>query len=169
MKSNQGAVSRSGNTAKLYGAADIVYTAYDSFGAVAAEYSFFPDKRVLYVRWHGHFSGHEVIRVAKVGLGLHKQLQPLGLVLDTRGTSGDWGDAASWLTYEWIPGIKANSLSLRGIAYVLDPDTEVTYDNAQVIALLNQQFDFRTFYTPGPAWRWLRQHTTSRLATPTAQ
>ena len=140
---------------------ELVHTAHDSFGVVAAEYYHYSIERVLYVHWHGHIIGEELIRIAKVGLCLHEQFQPLGLVHDTRGTGGDWGDAAAtaWLGYEWIPELKAKSLSLRGIAFVIDADRPVSYDNAQVLSQIDAQFDFRLFYSPKTAWRWLRQHT----------
>ena len=157
-------------TAKLRHPASLVHTAHDSFGDVAAEYYYYPIERMLYVRWHGHIIGEELIRVAKFGLCLHGQFQPLGLVHDTRGTGGDWGDAdaVSWLAYEWLPGIKAKSLSLRGIAFVLDADRSVSYDNAQVLSQIDAQFDLRLFYSPKQAWRWLRQHTMSALGTSAA-
>ena len=150
--------------------AELVHVAHDSFGAVAAEFYHYPAARILYVRWHGHVIGDELIEVAKVGLCLHERFQPLGLVHDTRGTGGDWGDAAatSWLGYEWIPGLKAKSPSLRGIAFVLDADRSVSYDNAQVLSQLTEQFNLRLFYAPKPAWRWLRQLTQPALNASTA-
>jgi hypothetical protein len=147
-------------TIKPFRTAELVHTAYDSFGALVSEHYYFPNVRILYVQWHGYIIGEELVRAAQVGLLLHKQLQPVGLLLDTRGSGGNWGDGATpWLMYEWIPGIKANSLSLRGIAYVLDPETPVPYDIAQMFAQMDLQFEFRLFYTVRAAWRWLRQHT----------
>ena len=147
---------------------ELVHTAHDSFGVVAAEYYHCSVERVLYVRWNGHIIGEELIRIAKVGLCLHEQFQPLGLVHDTRGTGGDWGDAgtAAWLGYEWIPELKAKSLSLRVITFVIDAGRPVSYDNAQVLSQIDAQFDFRLFYSPKTAWRWLRQRTMAALVTP---
>ena len=139
--------------------AELVHTIYDPIGTALAEYIYFPNLRLIYVRWHGHFTSDEVIRVAKDGLRVHERWQPMGMVYDTRGTSGDWGDAATFLMYEWIPAIKASSKRMRAIAYVLSPDTLVTYDNAQMLAEMNRHFAFRTFYTPRAAWRWLRHIT----------
>ena len=163
-------VSTPVTAARLRHPASLVYTAHDSFREVAAEFYYYPIERILYVRWHGHIIGEELIRVAKFGLCLHEQFQPLGLVHDTGGTGGDWGDASttSWLAYEWLPGIKARSLSLRGIAFVLDADRSVSYDNAQVLSQIDAQFALRLFYSPKPAWRWLRQHTQPALVTSAA-
>lgn len=153
-------------SANLRHSTELVHTAHDSFGAVAAEYYYYSIEQVLYVRWHGHIIGEELIRIAKAGLCLHEQLQPLSLVHDTRGTGGDWGDAGatSWLGYEWVPELKARSLRLRGIAFVLDADRSVSYDNAQVLSQIDAQFDFHLFYSPKPAWRWLRQHALAARA-----
>ncbi|MDB5234713.1 MAG: hypothetical protein JWR44_1706 [Hymenobacter sp.] len=130
-----------------------VHTTYDAFGGLAAEYTFYPNARVLYVRWHGHMTSDELVRAAQVGLKINQQLQPLGLVQDTRGSSGDWGDANSWLTYEWIPRMKAKCASLRGIAVLLNADASVPYSNAQVLAQLDKQFELGKFYAPITAWR----------------
>src|SRR6476469_6974345 len=95
------------NCDKRRRAAVHVHATYDSFGGLAAEYAFYPSARVLYVRWHGHVTSDELVRAAQVGLKINQQLQPLGLVHDTRGTSGEWGEASCWVKYEWVPGIKA--------------------------------------------------------------
>ncbi|WP_210516642.1 hypothetical protein [Hymenobacter terricola] len=134
-----------------------VHTTHDSFGAVVADYTFFPGTEVLYVRWHGHMTSDELVRAAYVGLQLNQQWQPQGLMQDLRGSSGEWGEALSWLEYEWIPGIKANCPNLRGIAGLLDAEASLPYTNTQVIAQLDQHFEFCLFYSPAPAWQWLDQ------------
>lgn len=136
-----------------------VHTILDSFGAMLADYTFFPGTQVLYVRWHGHVTSDELVRAAHVGLQLNEQWQPRGLFQDIRGSSGEWGEAASWLEYEWIPGIKAKCPNLRSIACLLNADTPMPYSNAQLLAQVDQQFDFRTFYSLTSAWRWLDHRT----------
>ncbi|MBF9143753.1 hypothetical protein [Hymenobacter properus] len=139
-----------------------VHVTYDSFGAVAAEYTFFPLMRVLYVRWHGHVTADELVRAAQVGLRINQQLQPLGLMHDIRGTSGDWGDAAPWVEHEWIPGIQAHCASLRSIGFLSDADTPAPYTNLLLLDKLNQEFEFQRFYSLRAAWRWMEQRTMHR-------
>ena len=152
--------------AKTNRAATLVHTVHDPLGTVAQFYHFSAE-RVIYVRWCGHVTCDEVIRVAEEGLRVNRQFQPLGLLSDARGTGGDWGDADPWLTHAWIPAMKAKSL--RVYAFVLDPDTPVPYANAQVFAQLGKEFDFRTFFAVAPAWHWLRQRASPLLALPEGQ
>jgi hypothetical protein len=126
---------------------------------VAAEYSFFPVPRVLYVRWYGHVTSDELVRAAQVGLRINQQFQPLVLMHDIRGSSGDWGEAVSWVEYEWIPEIKAHCASLRGIGFLRDGDTPATYSNALLLEKLDQQFEFQQFYSLESAWEWINQLT----------
>lgn len=146
-------------TATLHESAQSVHVTLDSFGAVAAEYSFFPSSRVMYVRWYGHVTGDELVRAAAVGLGINQRFQPLVLMHDTRGTSGDWGEAASWVEYEWIPGIRAHCGQLRGIGFLLDADVPEPYPNVQLLEKLHEQFELQKFYSPQSAWNWIDQRT----------
>ncbi|KAA9332413.1 hypothetical protein F0P96_13145 [Hymenobacter busanensis] len=146
--------------------AELVHTIIDTFGIVVAELNFFPNERVLYVRWHGHLTSEEVIRVAEATLPWHQQLHPLGILNDKRSTSGDWGEAMHWLEYEWVPVAKKNGL--RVFAYVLDADMQVSLGNAQVLDQLQQELDLRVFYSVPAAWRWLRQRTMPLLVAPAA-
>ncbi|PJJ47999.1 hypothetical protein CLV45_4690 [Hymenobacter chitinivorans DSM 11115] len=147
------------------GRAQHVHTTYDSFGAVVAEYTFFPRNQVLYVRWHGHMTSDELVRAAQVGLRLNQQWQPLGLFHDTRGGSGEWGEASAWIEYEWMPKIKAKCPNLRGIAFLLAADRPWPYSNTQLLMRFDQQFESKVFYSLLPAWRWLDQ-CTRQLAVP---
>ncbi len=137
--------------------AQSVHTTYDSFGAVIADYTFFPSPQVLYVRWHGHITGAELVRAAHTGLLLNQQWQPRGLFQDLRGVSGEWGEdgAGVWMEHEWIPGIQAKCPNLRGIAGLVDAKSPMPYANTQVIAHFDQHFDFQVFYSLQSAWRWL--------------
>ncbi len=138
-----------------------VHTTHDSFGAVVADYTFFPRTQVLYVRWHGHMTGEEMVRAAQVGLQLNQQWQPRGLFQDTRGASGEWAEAeaSAWLEYVWIPGIKAQCPNLRGIAFLRDAVEPIPYANAQLMAQFDQEFEFKVFYSLLGAWRWLDKRT----------
>ncbi|WP_400191868.1 hypothetical protein [Hymenobacter sp. B81] len=143
-------------------ASDLIHSVTDDFGISVADFNFFPNERTLYVRWHGHLTSKEVVRVAQASLPWVEQLHPLGMINDKRGTSGDWGEALTWLEFEWTPVVKANGL--RSFAYVLDPDTPVSPGNAQTLEHLEQELELRTFYTVGPAWRWMRQRTQRLLS-----
>ncbi|WP_400190371.1 hypothetical protein [Hymenobacter sp. B81] len=136
-----------------------VHTTHDSFGAVVADYTFFPGPQVLYVRWHGHVTGDELVRAAHTGLLLNQHWQPRGLFHDLRDSSGEWGEAGPWLEHEWVPGIHAQCPQLRSLAVLLAPATPLPYLNTQVLARLNEHFDFQVFYSLLAAWRWLNQRT----------
>ena len=83
----------------------------------------------------------------------------MGLMHDIRGTSGDWGDATHWVEHEWIPGIKTHCPSLRSIGFLCEADTPAPYSNTQLLAKLEQEFEFQQFYSLRSAWRWMEQRT----------
>ncbi|WP_303309586.1 hypothetical protein [Hymenobacter sp. BT730] len=145
--------------ASRYRRAQHVHTTYDCFGAVAAEYTFFTGPQVLYVRWQGHVTSDELVRAAQVGLQLNLQWQPRGLFHDTRGTSGEWGEASSWVVHEWIPSIQAQCPHLRGIAFLLEQGMPMPYANQQLMGHLREQFELHVFYSPTLAWQWLDERT----------
>ncbi|RTQ45240.1 hypothetical protein EJV47_25520 [Hymenobacter gummosus] len=147
-------------TCKLHSPVELVYHVDDARGLRVADFGFFAAERVLYVRWHGHLTADEVVRVAEASLAWHEQLHPVGLLNDKRGTSGDWGEAMSWIEYEWIPRAKAAGLTC--FAYVINADMMVSFENAALINKIREAVDLRTFYSVGPAWKWLRQHAFRR-------
>lgn len=144
-------------TCKLHSPVELVYHVDDAHGQRVADFGFFAAEQVLYIRWHGHLTADEVIRVAEASLPWHEQLHPVGLLNDKRGTTGDWGEAMMWIEYEWIPRAKAAGLS--AFAYVLNPDMMVSFENAALIDKIRQALELRTFYSLGAAWKWLRQRT----------
>jgi len=76
---------------------------------------------------------------------------------DAWGTSGEWGEAASWAEFVWIPGIQAHCPNLRVMGFLCDADTPVPYANTQLLGKLDQQFEFQQFYSLRPAWHWMTQ------------
>ncbi|QKG52381.1 hypothetical protein [Hymenobacter sp. BRD67] len=138
-----------------------VHTTYDSYGAAVADYTWFPGPQVLYVRWHGHVTGDELVRAAHTGLRLNQHWQPRVLFHDLRGSTGEWGEdsARPWLEYEWVPGIQSQCPNLRGIVTLFDARMTMPYANTLIISLLDQQFEFRVFYSLLSAWRWVDQRT----------
>ncbi|KAA9333355.1 hypothetical protein F0P96_10320 [Hymenobacter busanensis] len=138
-----------------------VHTTRDSFGAVVAEYTFFPRPQVLYVRWQGHVTSDELVRAAYTGLEINQQWQPRGLFHDLRASSGEWGEAGPWLEHEWVPGIHAQCPQLRRLAVLLDSAVSLPYTNTQVLTQLDRHFDFQVFYSLLAAWRWINRCTGS--------
>jgi hypothetical protein len=161
MEQSENVVRVPGRSALTYPQAQRVHTTYDSFGAVVADYTFFPHPHVLYVRWYGNVTGDELARAAHTGLRLTQQWQPQGLFQDLRSASGEWGEGSgsAWIEHEWIPGIQAKCLTLRGIAVLLDAEAPQPYANTQMLAHIGQQFDFQIFYSCLSAWQWLEQRT----------
>jgi len=41
-----------------------VHTTYDAYGEVLAYYTFYPNPRILYVDWQGHFTSHDFVQAA---------------------------------------------------------------------------------------------------------
>ena len=85
----------------------------DAQGALLAEYLFFPADELLYVRWHGHLTGAEIIRGVEHGSKWHEQLVYSLVLNDKSDTGGDWSDALPWLEYEWLP--KAVAAGVRAM------------------------------------------------------
>lgn len=44
-----------------------VFNLADTHGAALADFWFYPDYELLYVRWHGQLTGAEVIRAVQLG------------------------------------------------------------------------------------------------------
>jgi hypothetical protein len=148
--------SSNSRTRKLHSPVELLHHVVDARGLPVADFGFFPAERVLYIRWHGHLTAEEVIRVAEASLPWHEQLHPVALLNDKRGTSGDWGEAMAWIEFEWIPQAKA--AGLLAFAYVINPDMMVSFENAALIDKIRAAVDLHTFYGVGAAWKWLRQH-----------
>lgn len=45
---------------------------------------------MLYMRWHGHVTGAELVRAARTSLPLNRQWQLQSLFQDARGAPGEW-------------------------------------------------------------------------------
>ncbi|KUG09657.1 hypothetical protein [Solirubrum puertoriconensis] len=142
---------------RAHSTAELVHRVTDSSGAIVADFNYFAAERVLYVCWHGHLTGELVIRVAEASLPWIEQLHPLGLVNDKRGSTGEWGDSVDWIQFEWLPRAKQNGMF--AFAYVIDPATTMSFENAGVANAIGEEIELRMFYSLPTAWRWLRQRT----------
>ena len=118
----------------------------DAHGAALAEYLFYPDAALLYVRWHGHLTGPEVIRGAQQGVRWRGQLRYSRVLSDTRDASGDWSDALPWLQYEWLPLALAGGV--RAVAYVFSPNCDNLFASQQFVAALRPQLAIKLFDDP---------------------
>lgn len=128
----------------------------DSHGAPLAEYMYYPEQRILYVRWHGHLTGGEVIRGVQQGAQWREQLDYPLILNDKSDTSGDWSDALPWLQYEWLP--RAVAGGIQAIAYILSPDLPAQVVSLEFVESVQPHLHVSLFTSEAEAQRWLAQH-----------
>ena len=142
-------------------------TLEDAQGAILAEYLFFPADELLYVRWHGHLTGAEVIRGVEQGAKWHEQLAYSLILNDKSSTGGDWSDALPWLEYEWLP--KAVAAGVRAMAYVFSPDRENRFVTQEFVLAMRPHLAIQLFDDLDLALAWLlKQKETGTPAAATA-
>ena len=135
----------------------------DAHQAALAEYFSYPDDDLLYVRWHGHLTGPEVILGAQQGARWRGQLRYSRILSDTRDSSGDWTEALPWLTYEWLP--LALEGGVQALAYVFSPAHENLFASRQFVAAMRPHLAIRAFEDLDAAAAWLlAQHGRPRAA-----
>ena len=125
----------------------------DDHGADLAEFFFYQEHHILYVRWHGHLTGAQLIRGIQQGAQWSDQL-PYSLILnDKTDTSGDWSDALPWLQYEWLP--QALQTGVRAMAYLFSPDRENQFASHNFITALRPHLAIEQFDGLETAMAWL--------------
>ena len=126
----------------------------DAYGAPLAEYYFYPQDALLYIRWHGQLTANEVIRGA-MEAGKWMDEYPYHLVMnDKRDSGGDWSDALPWLQYEWLP--KAVKTNVQAMAYILSPDLHAQIVSRRFVDVVQEQFPVALFLSETEAWSWLQ-------------
>ena len=125
----------------------------DDHGADLAEFFFYREHNMLYVRWHGHLTGAQLIRGIQQSAQWSNQL-PYSLILnDKTDTSGDWSDALPWLQYEWLP--QALQAGVRAMAYLFSPDRENQFASHDFIATIRPHLAIQQFDELETAMAWL--------------
>lgn len=138
----------------------------DGLGANLTEYLFYPNDELLYLRWHGHLTGDEIVRGVGQGAQWRDQLHYAYILNDKSDTSGDWSDALPWLQYEWLP--QALEAGVRAMAYVYSPDRENRFASQLLVEALRPHMAIELFERLDAALVWLeaqRQHN-NRPAVP---
>ena len=130
-------------------------TLQDDHGAALAEYLYYPDDDLMYVRWHGHLTGAEIIRGVQQGGQWRHELKFSLILNDKSDTGGDWSDALPWLQYEWLP--LALQAGVKAMAYVFSPDRENRFASHQFVAALRPHMAIELFEDKDAALAWLRQ------------
>ena len=125
----------------------------DEHGAALAEYAFYPESEMLYVRWHGHLTGPEVIRGVSQGSQWRDQLRYSFILNDKSDTGGDWSEALPWLQYEWLP--QAVQAGVRALAYVFSPDRENRFATDQFVVAVRPHLAIELFEDVDLALKWL--------------
>ncbi|RZK32676.1 MAG: hypothetical protein EOO57_14725 [Hymenobacter sp.] len=127
---------------------------YDAHGALLAEFDFFPEPKLLYVRWHGHLTAAAVIEGTQAAMRLrHAGEAPRLLLNDKSLTSGDWSEALPWLQYEWLPEVA--KAGLLAVGYVYSPDPTSQNGSQDFIKAVRLVLPLSVFHAAAPAWKWL--------------
>ncbi|MGI4832078.1 MAG: hypothetical protein ACRYFK_01315 [Janthinobacterium lividum] len=125
----------------------------DPHGGTLAEFDFFADQQLLYVRWHGHLTAGSVVHAAQAGQQLHASVPVRCILNDKSGTSGSWDEALPWFHYDWLP--QATAGGLEALAYVLSPDLSAQPAAEEFLRIVRQQVAMKLFRQPLAAWHWL--------------
>ena len=137
----------------LTGPATHLFALQDAYGANLAEYSFYPADELVYVRWHGHLTGTEVIRGVSQGSLWAGNFDYSLILNDKSDTGGDWSDSLPWLQYDWLP--QAREAGIRAMAYVFSPDRENRFVSQKFVEAVNSQMAIELFDDRDLAVRWL--------------
>ncbi|MBF9224273.1 hypothetical protein [Hymenobacter ruricola] len=132
---------------------DHLLTLTDVHGAPLAEYFYYPEYKLLYVRWHGHLAGPELIRGVQQAAHWRAQFEYPLILNDKSDTGGDWSDALPWLQYEWLP--QALKAGVRAMAYLFSPDRENQFASHEFIAALRPHIAIEQFDDLETAFKWL--------------
>ena len=127
----------------------------DELGSDLAEYLFYPEDELMYVRWHGHLTGDAVIRGVAQGGIWREQFSYAYILNDKSDTSGDWSDALPWLQYEWLP--QAVEIGVRAMAYVFSPDRNNQFASQELVEALRPHMAIELFEDLNLALEWLEQ------------
>lgn len=139
----------------------------DAQGEPLAEYLFYPESGLLYVRWHGHLTGAEVIRGVAHTEQWRGQFTYALILNDKSDTGGDWSEAIPWLQYEWLPAALAEGV--KAIAYVFSPDRENRIASQEFIEAVRPHLTIEMFEDLALALAWLLEQKQGSAATaPTA-
>lgn len=141
-------------------------TLTDSHGAALAEYFYYPEDELLYVRWHGQLTGAEIIRGVQQGGHWRSQFKYSLILNDKSDTGGDWSDALPWLQYEWLP--QALAVGVKALAYLFSPDRQNQFATHDFMAALRPHMAIEQFEDVEAAMVWLRnQHDSEGLTADT--
>ncbi len=127
----------------------------DSYGAPLADYYFFPEEELLYIRWHGQLTGEAVVQGAEEAVRIRNHYPCSKVLNDKRGTGGDWSDALPWLQYEWLPLAVAGGL--RAMAYILSSDLHAQLVSHEFVKAVQAHLNVELFTTEAEAEDWLRR------------
>ena len=128
----------------------------DAYGAPLAEYYYFPENSLLYVRWHGQLTAAEVVKGAAEAERLMRHYRFQRMLNDKRDTGGDWSEALPWLQYEWLPQAVADGLV--AVAYILSPDLNAQLVSQQFLKASQDQLNVALFTSETEAEHWIRTH-----------
>jgi hypothetical protein len=125
---------------------------------------YYPADKLLYVRWHGHLTGAEVVRGVQQGGQWRDQLDYSYILNHKSDTGGDWSEALPWLQYEWLP--LAVSAGVKAMAYVFSPDRENQFATQTFVAALRPHMAIELFENMDVALAWLHQQKSLADSTP---
>ena len=130
-----------------------LFTLEDAHGAALAKYLFYPAEELLYVHWHGHLTGAEIIRGVEQATHWRDQLHYSFILNDKSDSGGDWSDALPWLQYEWLP--TAVQAGVKAIAYLFPPDFEHRFASQDFVEAVRPYLAIELFDDLETAVAWL--------------
>ena len=125
----------------------------DASGDPLAEFSYYPADDIMYVRWFGHLTAEEVIRVSKADMAQRTTLPYRRVLNDKSQTTGDWQEALPWLQYEWLPD--AARSGVEAMSYVVSADVAQQLASRQFVAQVRHLLAVEMFHDLTEAHRWL--------------
>ena len=125
-------------------------------GDPLAEFIHYPTDQLLYLRWHGHLTAEEVIRVGQAQMDEQARLRCPRLLNDKRDTTGDWHEALPWLQYDWLPRVM--SYGLHAVGFALSPDLSQQMASHEFVDTIHTDLVVKTFHDVSQTWDWLMKH-----------
>ena len=128
-------------------------TLRDAFGAPLADFQYVAADSLLFLRWHGHLTAAEIIRVAREGSNWRSRGYAR-ILNDRRANSGDWAEALPWMTYEWMPSAVASGI--RAIGDIISDDSDNRLVTLAFVRALQPTMQAAVFTSETEALRWIR-------------
>lgn len=131
-----------------------VATLADKFGEPLVDISYVAADALLFLRWRGHVTADEIVRVAREGRKYRARYAYRRILNDKRAASGDWSEALPWMQFEWAP--RAVAFGIRAMADIVSPQIGYVPVNEAFAQAVRGQLPVAVFTDEAEALRWIR-------------